>query len=75
MHRRAFLLLPLLFTAPASASSPEEAKKRDKPKDKPQPPPEPKKDRPRKGDGVAPTVPDTRPELPGGKFYRYPRSL
>lgn len=72
MDRRTFLLLPLLV-ATARASSPEEAKKREKPK--PPPPPEPKKDRPRKGDGVAPAVPDTRPELPGGKFYRYPRSL
>lgn len=73
MTRRA-AILALLFATRALASSPEEAKKREKPKPPP-PPPEPKKDRPRKGDGVAPAVPDTRPELPGGKFYRYPRSL
>jgi len=74
MTRRRVIALLLAMPLSALASSPDEAKKQPKPK--PQPPPEDKgPGKPRGGDKRAPVVPDTRPELPGGKFYKYPRSL
>ena len=71
---RCAAVLALLLTAPALASSPDEAKKREKPK----PPPPPAEDKgpgkPRGGDKRAPVVPEEHPELPGGRFYRHPRT-
>ena len=73
MTRRTFLLaVPLLM----ASSADEEARKRKPPAPPPPPPPKPapKPDKPRDGDVITPLDPNAHPELPGGKFYRLPRT-